>query len=242
MTNNMKITIPEPCHENWQAMTPVEKGRFCALCKKNVIDFTFSTDREIIKAYNSDTKLCGRFTTSQLNRDLVEPKDKSSIWLATTSAIISFLGFGTHEALSQENVKVEQTEKKEVDLSKSSLAENVIVSGVVVDEENCPLSNISIKVSGTQKEMTNEKGEFCFVSPNCKNVRIYDINDEFEDTFYKVDGEAKNIKIVCEKNNWQIRKSSSIVGAIAVIEGKTFTSKKRTFFGRVFHSIGNWFR
>ncbi|MFS4473351.1 hypothetical protein [Chryseobacterium sp. T20] len=67
----MKITIPKPCHENWNAMTPDEKGRFCAVCSKTVRDFRRAPDDEIIEAFtNASQKICGNFNPSQLNRDL----------------------------------------------------------------------------------------------------------------------------------------------------------------------------
>ncbi|SFN01736.1 TonB-dependent outer membrane receptor, SusC/RagA subfamily, signature region [Chryseobacterium oleae] len=67
----MKITIPKPCHENWEAMTPEEKGRFCSVCSKTVRDFTISSDQEIIEVFShSSENICGNFNASQLNRDL----------------------------------------------------------------------------------------------------------------------------------------------------------------------------
>lgn len=44
----MKITIPKPCDEKWESMTPQEKGRFCAVCSKTVRDFTNDSDDEIL--------------------------------------------------------------------------------------------------------------------------------------------------------------------------------------------------
>ena len=65
----MKISIPEPCHENWGTMTPNEQGRFCGSCKKTVVDFTnFSTEdiqNYFTKHYGQ--KVCGRFKKQQLN-------------------------------------------------------------------------------------------------------------------------------------------------------------------------------
>lgn len=67
----MKITIPKPCHENWNAMTPDEKGRFCAVCSKTVRDFRRAPDDEIIEVFaKASDEICGSFLTSQLNRDL----------------------------------------------------------------------------------------------------------------------------------------------------------------------------
>lgn len=66
----MKITIPKPCHENWDAMTHEEKGRFCAVCSKTVFDFTQCSDEEIITSFsNSKEEICGNFNESQLNRN-----------------------------------------------------------------------------------------------------------------------------------------------------------------------------
>lgn len=67
----MKITIPTPCHENWETMTREEKGRFCSVCSKTVRDFTAASDEEIIGVFSSSTEeICGNFYESQLNRNL----------------------------------------------------------------------------------------------------------------------------------------------------------------------------
>jgi hypothetical protein len=47
MSSNLKIIIPKPCHENWSAMSPKEKGRFCGSCSKTVVDFTKKSPSEI---------------------------------------------------------------------------------------------------------------------------------------------------------------------------------------------------
>lgn len=69
MSSNFKISIPKPCHEDWNAMSTVEKGRFCDVCRKKVIDFTRMNDVEVqsVISENSDTKICGRFYNNQLS-------------------------------------------------------------------------------------------------------------------------------------------------------------------------------
>lgn len=40
MIASVKVSIPKPCYENWNSMSIDEKGRFCSVCAKTVIDFT----------------------------------------------------------------------------------------------------------------------------------------------------------------------------------------------------------
>lgn len=67
----MKFSVPNPCSENWQKMTPNEHGRFCSSCEKTVIDFTrMSTDeiKQYFKSLASSVKsVCGRFKATDLN-------------------------------------------------------------------------------------------------------------------------------------------------------------------------------
>ncbi len=66
--NLFKIYIPEPCHEDWDKMTPNTQGAFCKSCAKTVVDFSGKSDREInaFLLENTDKKICGRFKTSQV--------------------------------------------------------------------------------------------------------------------------------------------------------------------------------
>jgi hypothetical protein len=66
----IKISIPEPCHEDWNKMTPDQTGRYCKACAKGVVDFT-SKSKEEIQAFfiqNQGKKVCGRLDSEQLNR------------------------------------------------------------------------------------------------------------------------------------------------------------------------------
>ena len=66
----MKVTIPKPCHENWAAMTPDEKGRFCQVCSRSVRDFTSASDLQIMNDLSGDSNICGNFRVDQLDRNL----------------------------------------------------------------------------------------------------------------------------------------------------------------------------
>lgn len=62
--------IPDPCHENWNQMTPKEQGRHCAVCSKVVVDFTKKQEPEINAILSTATgKVCGHFRVEQLNQE-----------------------------------------------------------------------------------------------------------------------------------------------------------------------------
>jgi hypothetical protein len=93
----MKIAINNLCHENWDAMTPNEKGAFCSACQKTVVDFSKKTTEEIKSFFNTvpqTEKVCGRFKEEQLTElsfdDFFE-KFKSWILPRRIAAILFFV-------------------------------------------------------------------------------------------------------------------------------------------------------
>lgn len=91
MDKKHKVSIPEPCHENWNKMTPKDNGRFCLSCSKTVIDFTTMLPDEIQHFFiqNQNNKICGRFRKSQL--DSVTIQIPSRVLYAQTNYYKMFL-------------------------------------------------------------------------------------------------------------------------------------------------------
>lgn len=58
-----QITIPKPCNEVWEDMTPATGGRNCAQCCKTVVDFTGWQQPDIVTYLQMQPagKVCGRF-------------------------------------------------------------------------------------------------------------------------------------------------------------------------------------
>jgi CarboxypepD_reg-like domain len=226
----IKITIPEPCHENWEQMSPVEKGRFCVSCQKKVFDFTGSTDRDIINAYQSERKLCGRFLKTQLDRDLSIPKEKKSIWLA--SVFFGIISLANTKIIAQEKPKTEQSNTEPYIIGKIidpklNQIEVKTITGIVSDATG-PLPGVSVILKGTQKGVsTNFSGEYSIQAKEGDSL-VFSFLGMEEVT--KVIGNSNIINTVL------IDSERILAGEIVCI------SKKRTFFGRQFHKIGNWFR
>ncbi|CAM3844924.1 Carboxypeptidase-like protein [Flavobacterium branchiophilum] len=228
MKNTMlQISIPQPCHEDWQAMTPATKGRFCDKCMKNVVDFTTKTDREILEAYTKDAKLCGRFKADQLNRDIEVLEKKSTVWLATTSAIMTLVGVESSAVLAQEKPKTEQNDGYvKGKMIAPVKPQTKVIKGVVSDNVG-PIPGANVVIKGTKTStQTDMDGKFSIEAKE---------NDVIVVSFLGL----TTIEQKVDENNFykiELKPSEN------QLMGELIICKKRTFLGRIFHSIGNWFR
>ena len=57
----MKITINNPCHENWNEMTGEEQKRFCSSCQKHVLNLSEMTQRAAERTLETVDKPCVRY-------------------------------------------------------------------------------------------------------------------------------------------------------------------------------------
>ncbi len=112
MPKHLQISIAEPCHENWDKMTPVNRGRFCDSCQKQVVDFSNMSDREIAAFFKKPTQsltkggsICGRFMSDQLERSIEIPK-KRIPWLKYFFQFVIPAFLFSMKATSQGKVKV----------------------------------------------------------------------------------------------------------------------------------------
>ena len=229
MKQKIQITIPEPCHEGWQNMTPVEKGRFCASCQKTVLDFTYLSDNEIINLVNKNDDLCGRISTSQLNRNLIETKRTSNYFGYLATSVLAFLGLGTSTIVAQERPVTEQTDLKYLNKATDSIV-TFEVKGTVVFEGK-PLQNTTIRNNYSSiSSLSDENGKFSIMVKNGDTLDFSFLGMEIQKRVIK---ENKLINIALNRFDDEIKMETSVTGYII---------KKRTFFGRTFRKIGNWFR
>ncbi len=69
---SFKITIPEPCAQDWNKMKPQAMGRHCSSCDIVVRDFSTLSDTQILHIIQqSEGGMCGHFRSDQLNRSLM---------------------------------------------------------------------------------------------------------------------------------------------------------------------------
>ncbi|MGB3546386.1 MAG: carboxypeptidase-like regulatory domain-containing protein [Saprospiraceae bacterium] len=87
----LRVLIPEPCPEDWSAMTAVDdRRRHCAACDRVLTDFTGMTDDRIYRHLRRNEKACGRFLASQLDRDLYPNRTAPTFakWAAAAAALL----------------------------------------------------------------------------------------------------------------------------------------------------------
>ncbi len=156
----MKIIISNPCHENWEGMTPQEKGRFCSVCSKTVRDFTGSSDREVLKAFSRpEDDICGRFNETQLNRNLLYSDINSVLvkfaagFMLTAGGLIMVNG---QQTTVQDSLKAEQQQEVVVTGYKTVKKSMVTGMGTVISQDavNGKQENKSIKPAEPVRGLT----------------------------------------------------------------------------------------
>ena len=149
MGQYLNINIPEPCHEDWNKMTPNEQGAFCGSCQKTVVDFSKMGDQQIKDYFlqKCEQKTCGRFNFKQLNK----PTSNFFLWKTQLTplrkfAAALFLVFGTGlfscvsvTGQTVGEIVVEQDDFNETDVSEiilGKVAAPVIMGDTIVIEES----------------------------------------------------------------------------------------------------------
>lgn len=198
-----KIEIPNPCHEDWNTMTPEAKGRFCGSCEQIVIDFTGMIPREIATTLSSQKNICGRVTAPQLEQTYFLPNKAYHFFPLRSIAAGFLLMLSPLAACTQvTTTSVELIEPKimgEVSMVGKPLA---IVKARVIDENRNPLANMTVNIINLERviiaTMTSDKDGFVELqieSDNTDELRLQILETKdffptevtFKDAFF-VDG------------------------------------------------------
>lgn len=149
----IKLTIPEPCHEDWAKMTPTEQGKFCGSCQKEVFDMTSTSEDEAVnKIHNSKGELCVRIPNQFLNKKIELHAAGFGKYgkLGTAGAIITAAAFTP--IISDTNTDLSELAKK------NSIQINAIqpiqVSGTVVNENGDIIQNVQITIEQNNHRAT----------------------------------------------------------------------------------------
>ncbi|UUV21347.1 carboxypeptidase-like regulatory domain-containing protein [Paenimyroides aestuarii] len=191
MSNNVIIVnIQNPCDEKWNKMQPHDRGKFCMQCSKEVIDFTKLDNKEIIQIIKeSNGRICGRMSISQLNNPIEIPSKKSwsKVYKALTAIfLIGSTGslFATNLPLTTNNFNISKDESnyKRINLKqikKDSLKD--IIKGQVLTEFEEPIPDAIINVEELYLSVkSDEEGNFSIVLPDNFSLDYITLNIEHE--------------------------------------------------------------
>lgn len=162
------LSIPTPCDENWDKMTPTEKGRFCQVCNKNVFDFTAYSDHQLLDYIKNNGNICGRLNSTQLNRPIISYQNSPGL-LTRASTILAFMSSSL--AVFSQNTEKPNTEVKTIlvepevhqnEQSNPKDSSDVFISGKVKDSHGEPLPFAKVLVLGNYRyrQLTDENGDF----------------------------------------------------------------------------------
>ncbi|VXB80905.1 conserved hypothetical protein [Flavobacterium sp. 9AF] len=225
------LSINTPCSEKFDNFLQTEKGGFCTVCQKEVIDFRSWSDEAIANYFKNTTqKTCGLFVEDQLkaylHSNVQEIQHKKSSFKAgvATFSLLSLLAVDSASAQTKEKAEIVQIPIQQRD---NQLTEGILVKGVVSDNFG-PLLGINVVVKGTNiGTQTNFDGEFSFPTPLKKGDVLIVSFIGYKTKEVIVSEEYLTIKL--------IEDDIVLMGDVAV--AKEYYSKP-SFFQR----IRNWFR
>lgn len=181
-------------------MTPKEQGRFCDFCSKDVVDFTSMSDEKIVVYFEqTNGKLCGRFSQSQVSRELVflKPTNQNRFLLArnwlTASLLVgaSQISKAQHEINPQVSIHSEPIAKKNENQDSipvsSSRKIQLLISGIVKDSSTLePMSHVQVyaKILSTGCK-SDEEGKFNLSTQIDQELKTLDLELRFPGYYAK---------------------------------------------------------
>jgi len=176
--SSLSLTVPNPCQQTWNDMILNNEGRFCNHCNKTVIDFTQLTDEQVAAVFkNTRGRVCGRFTVSQLDRDLLTPRTthhNQFIPAAVMTAALVTAALNSDAQVGMPVMPCAQTPGMVMNTAESTTiapvakrdtfpASDIIrtVSGKITDSTGAPLPGATVLLSNTQSGVvTDTTGRF----------------------------------------------------------------------------------
>ena len=245
MSKKFQLQIPDPCHEDWNKMTPGDKGRFCDSCQKTVHDFTSMSDAQLIAFLKnpSNGSFCGRFYNDQLERDF-EISRKRLPWMKYFLQLIipAFLFTSKAKAQGQtrllgDTVLVDSKKNgknlNESYINKPDTNKSKKVSGKLVDEKGGAIPYATVAIKGTRSGVAADaNGNF--------NIGLVADRSPATLVFSCVGFETKEITIDSNimENRCNVQLAQMVTGTVGavVVVGYSIRKKKEPIklFQRIF--------
>jgi hypothetical protein len=170
-----RLEIPEPCSEDWNLMTPQEKGRHCAVCDKVVIDFSKATKQEIINHIKKEGKICGHVPQAFINTNLVDESERQAFGIkGLVATVVNLLALTTtvqaqvkEEPKQEVSPVLEKIDQQKQAVENTYIKDSKVIKGVVLSaSDSLPLPGAIVMLKETRDEVySNLYGEFEIKNP-----------------------------------------------------------------------------
>ena len=189
------LAVPQPCSEEWNKMTPTEKGKHCANCNKVITDFTVFSDKELIDFIsNAKGTVCGRINSYQLNRPLVDYNSSPSFWqrLFWGSALASTLAACHNDQTQHQQTTVGEPMIMHDGTQKQKSADSNFIQGTIAADDKL-LASVKVIIPGANlSTYTDKQGNYKLAVPDSligRKVKIAYIDKmgKFMEEDFKID-------------------------------------------------------
>lgn len=136
------IGIEKPCSENWNKMTPTEKGAFCQKCAKQVHDFSNRSVNEIKQTLLelSGQSVCARMTTRQdeeLNAEFKiwiaqKKRNPQQLFIAALLIVFGLTLFSCEDERDQKQIETVQQIAYHIATNETAKLEPIIINEEVI--------------------------------------------------------------------------------------------------------------
>jgi CarboxypepD_reg-like domain len=218
----IQLSIPEPCHQNWQHMSPTEQGRFCNACAKEVIDFSTMSDKEVLNYFTAATSknVCGRTYPDQLDRIIQETLPAKKIWYWNYVAMLLLFFSKSTETKAQVKGRVAVAPKPIpvhhqvmgiVAMPNNNKPINENIKGRIIDESGNGIAFASVKIANKNSGAQADKNGYFSILANKKNDELECSAVGFEKSTIKL-STVTDTRIVLKMLTQQLMGDVVIVG------------------------------
>jgi hypothetical protein len=157
------LSIPKPCAESWDAMTPTVAGRHCARCQTEVVDFTRMSEGEVLAfmASRRGQSICAFMAAPVPSVPLVKQMKGPRRWLLAAVAFLS------GQPLAARGLPPQPLPVSTLFAKQNPAQRIVTIRGTVVDDSlQVPVQGARIYIGNTPYGIiANEHGEFSISLP-----------------------------------------------------------------------------
>jgi hypothetical protein len=180
----IQLSIPEPCHQNWDKMNPTEQGRFCNACAKQVVDFSNMSDTQVLNYFAAlkDEKVCGRAYPDQLERAITMPAvpKKKLFWYWNYITMLFLFFSKSNNAKAQGGIKIvmqsQLKSKTSPDITNALqgrlggvvISNSNIINGKITDDKGELIAGVTVKIKDSQVATATDANGLYTIKVNSK--------------------------------------------------------------------------